>query len=60
MREKMEAVEQAEILLPDEYRNGVLNHVKYGERFPDTAHLNTWKSWQARFIYRIAERLNEI
>ena len=56
----MEAVEQALIQIPDEYRDGILRHITDSEHFPDTAHLNTWKSWQARLLYRIAERLGEI
>lgn len=56
----MEAVDQALMMVPEEYRKGVIHHVKYGVRFPDYAHLNTWKKWQGRFLYRVAERLNEI
>jgi len=57
---QMEAVEQAMLMIPEEYRRGVVNHVKYQIRFPDYADKNTWFAWQAKFLYYIAARLNEI
>lgn len=60
LREETEAVEQGKLMIPEEYRRGVWEHVTEGVRFPDYAHYNTWKSWQARFLYQIAKRLGEI
>ena len=63
-REKLlrqtEAVEQALRAIPSEYRQGVYEHVVEGVEFPSCADRKTWYAWQARFIYRLAERLGEI
>ena len=40
--------------LPEEYREGVLNSIVNHDRYPDTAHLNTWKRWRQRLVYWVA------
>jgi len=60
LRKDLEAVDQATLVIPEEYRKGVLNHVKYGVRFPDYGERKTWFAHQAKFLYYIAVRLGEL
>lgn len=53
-----EAVEQALFHIPEEYRKAVLDNIRYGERFPDTAAYRTWLRWRHRFVWYVAEKLN--
>lgn len=55
-----EAVEQAMTQIPEEYRKGVFRNVMYGEKFPLTAHYNTWWRWKQRFVWLVAKKLNLI
>jgi len=57
---KMEAVEQALMCVPEEYRKGVEEHAKYKKEFPRCAGRTTWQTWQARFLWHVARRLDEI
>lgn len=52
------AVERALDKIPYEYQQGVFDNIRYGKRFPDTAHYNTWIRWKQRFIYLVAQNLN--
>lgn len=54
----IEAVEQALAQLPEEYRKGVFNNIRLGERFPDEAHYVTWWRWKQRFVWCVAKNLN--
>lgn len=63
--EKAEAWEAVHIInaaitaVPEEYRDGVINHVIYNEPYEKnrrffTAHRNTWSNYTKRFIYQVA------
>lgn len=54
----IDAVEKALEKIPYEYQQGVFDNVRYGKRFPDTAHYNTWLRWKQRFIFLVAQNLN--
>lgn len=57
-RKDTEAVEQGLITIPEEYRKGVFRNIVYRERFPDTAHYNTWLRWKQRYIWQVGKKLN--
>ena len=52
-----EAVEQALAQLPEEYRKGVFRNIVYGDKFPLTAHYNTWWRWKQKFVWYVAKNL---
>ena len=56
-RRRTDAIESALYAVPEEYRLGIMRHVKDREAFDDYAHENTWKKWQQRFIYELAVNL---
>jgi len=56
----VEAVENALNKIPFEYRSGVFRNIERGERFPDTAHYNTWLTWRQRYVWYVAKGLNLI
>ena len=56
---EIEAVDKALLAIPAEYRRGVARHVKYGERWPDCAHRNTWNRYKSEFLYHVAENLGK-
>lgn len=53
-----EAVEQALLKIPEEYRKGVFDNIRYREKFPDTAAYRTWLRWRQKFVWYVAEKLN--
>lgn len=53
----VDAVEMALTEIPHEYREGVLDNIRYGDNFPIFAHYNTWIKWKQRYIYGVAVRL---
>ena len=55
-----EAIEQAILCIPDEYRKGVVNNVMYQIRYPDTAHYMTWAKYRSRFIQNVAKNMRYI
>ena len=55
-----EAIEQAIICIPEEYRKGVVNNVMYQIRYPDTAHYMTWAKYRSRFIQNVAKNMRYI
>lgn len=56
--EKLSAIERALDQLPQEYRRGVFNNVRYGTRYPYTASDGTWSRWRRRFLYFVANNLH--
>lgn len=59
-REPLEAVEQAELTIPAEYRQHVMDFITHGKPFPDCANRKTWTKWKARLVRATAENLHEI
>lgn len=56
----VEAVESALHKIPFEYREGIFRNIVRRERFPETAHYNTWLTWRQRYIWHVAKGLNLI
>jgi hypothetical protein len=56
---KVECINQALLEIPEEYREGVIELIisRGGKAREDMAHMNTWKKWKQRFIYRLAVNL---
>lgn len=54
------AIAEALLILPEEYRNGVLENIVSGERYPDYAAASTWSRNRSRFIYEVARNMNWI
>ena len=74
LKRRISEVEQALMVVPEEYRNGVLYHtINHGSqrssgskssqwndpRF-DKAHRNTWKKWKTRFLLEYAAITGEL
>jgi len=57
---ELKAVEQAIVVIPHEYRNGVQDNVTYQVRYPDDADPRTYRRWKQRFIYSVAANMNYI
>lgn len=55
-----EAIEQAMICIPEEYRRGVVDNVMYQVRYPDTAHYRTWVKYKGKFIKNVAENIGYV
>ena len=58
--DELEAVEQALMAIPDEYRQGVRQNVMYGAWYPKNADVRTYQRWKQRFVYLVAGRLGFI
>ena len=58
--EELEAIEQALIKIPQEYRQGIKHNIIYRSWFPGDAGISTYRRWKQRFIYYVAENLNYI
>ncbi len=58
---KIGIVEKALIMVREEYRQGILEHIvlklEYTSPKFDYAHLNTWKYWNKLFIYNVGINL---
>lgn len=54
---KIDAIDYALELVPEEYREGIWNNILYRSPYPYTAGETTYRRWKARFLYKVAERL---
>lgn len=54
---EIDHIERALEKIPQEYRMGVFNNVRYRVNFPVNvpAHRNTWSNWRRRFLYFVAK-----
>lgn len=50
----MKAIEQALVIVPEEYRNGVWHSITEYARYPDDADKRTYATHKQRFIWRVA------
>jgi len=57
---ELQAVEQALVVVPDEYRRGIWENIAYEIRYPDFTGVRTYQRWKQRFLYCIAYNLNLI
>lgn len=53
------AVESALVVVPEEYRAGVWQHVRFGGRWPIIAARSTWERWERRYLMAVIRRLEE-
>ena len=51
------AVEQALVVIPREYRTGIMQNIKFGDRYPEDADPRTYRRWKQRFVYNVAKKL---
>lgn len=57
IKQKLEAVEQSILSIPEEYRQGVWENAIYGMSYPDNAHRATYWRYKAKLFQRIAKRM---
>lgn len=50
----LHAIEQARYLLPEEYRDGIWEHIVYGKSYPGSADRSTWWRYKRKFIREVA------
>ena len=55
---KICAIDNALHLLPEEYRNGVFNNVRYQSPYPYIAGVATWSRQRRRFLFLVAKNLH--
>jgi len=56
--DELHAIEQALMMVPPEYRQGLMNNIKYRTPYPYTAHYNTWRYWRYKYTWNVAKRLH--
>jgi len=56
----VELIDKALLIIPEEYRKGIFDNIRYGTHFPDVASYRTWLRYRQRFIYEVAKKLNII
>ena len=54
---RIDAIEQALMAVPSEYRDGIRDKILYDMPYSEKAHINTWKRWQQVFLYHVASNL---
>lgn len=57
IKQKLEAVEQSILSIPEDYRQGVWDNAVYGIPYPETADRTTYWRYKAKFFRRIAKRM---
>jgi len=60
LEEDLKAMDKALTQIPEEYREHVINHSRYGIRFPDWADRKTWFKYQSKYIFHVAENLKKV
>lgn len=60
LNRECKAVEQAIMIVPEEYRKAVWENVCYHAPYPVIAGEATYKRWKSRFVYKLAENLCKI
>ena len=58
LMEKLNAMDEAIQIIPEEYRKGILQNIINRKSYPDDASASTYSRWRQRFIFEVAERLN--
>ena len=53
------AVDGGLLVIPEEYRGGVWDHVLKGSRWPIYAARSTWERWERRYLMAVIRRLEE-
>lgn len=60
LQQRCEAIEQALLMIPLEYRRGVMNNILYQCGYPADAGEATYQRWRQRFLHHVAENSNFI
>lgn len=55
--DRITAIERALAMLPEEYRKGVLNSIRYQSPYPYIAGRETWGKQRRRFLFFVAQNL---
>ncbi|MCQ2567543.1 MAG: hypothetical protein MJ127_03960 [Mogibacterium sp.] len=55
---KRECIHAALEVVPEEYREAIIENIVDLRLYDDNAHSNTYKKWKQRFIYELAGKLN--
>lgn len=55
---QLQCIEQALLMVPEEYRSGVFREARYGGGYPCDAGRATYQRWKQRFIYWVADKMN--
>ena len=51
---RIRVIEEGLNMIPEKYRDGILDKIAYGVPYSDLCHPNTWKKWQQVFLYHVA------
>ena len=57
LSKKLQAIEQAKLEIPEQYREGVWNNILYKTPYPIIAGRTTWWTYKTKFLRRVAEKL---
>ena len=57
MRDKIEAVEKALRLIPEEYRKGIWENITGYKKYPIDAGTATYARWKQRFVWKVAKNM---
>lgn len=55
---RIERIEGSLMVIPPQYREGILGKLAYEIPYSDQFHLNTWKRWQQVYLYQVAMELH--
>lgn len=58
--QRINAIDEAALMIPKDLRDAVFENVKDGTPLPDLAHPQTYYRWRSIFLYAVAEKLNMI
>lgn len=55
--ERIHAIEQALLVIPESYRQAIWDNIQYYARYPEYYSRRTYSTWRCRFLYTVAEKL---
>lgn len=57
LQDKIAAIEQSLISIPEKYREAIWNNIIHHEKYPTYYSKNTYSTWRCKFIYSVAKKL---
>ena len=57
LRDKIEAIDKALRLIPEEYKKGIWENITLYKRYPIDAGVATYARWKQKFIWRVAKNM---
>lgn len=57
MIRKRDAIDEAISIIPEEYREAIIDNIFFGKPYPLYASRSTYSRWKHRFIYEVSNRL---